>query len=183
VIRGIEDTSAYVQLAPGLNLFGMPVNVPTTPAPYNASALLSNVLIPGETGQVDRYTGTVFGGWPDDGDNFDLSDGEGYLLYLENGKTVRFRGVKDCPTVLDLAAGLNVVTIPCTSDALNAYSLLSQLGPGVIFSIVRFNSASGMFETAAFNGGDIVGTNFSIVRGEAYLVNMNASVPSFSPAQ
>jgi len=100
------------------------------------------------------------------------------------GKTVRFAGPRTCPTTLSLEAGLNVVTIPCTSENLKAHALLAQIevvSPGAVASIMRFNRDSGQFETASFDGMNIVGPDFDILRGEAYIVNMNAAIASFSP--
>lgn len=73
-----------------------------------------------------------------------------------------------------LRAGLNLFAYPVeTPVGFTAFDLLEALGtPGEINSIDRYDSASGRYQRTAWANGVAVGENFSIKRGEAYLVHM-----------
>ena len=73
-----------------------------------------------------------------------------------------------------LRVGLNIFSYPVeTLDGFAAFDLLQALGDETeINSIDHYNSASGRYERVYWESGVPTGTNFSIKRGEAYLVHM-----------
>jgi hypothetical protein len=80
---------------------------------------------------------------------------------------------------LDLKRDLNIVGIPVHSTpAFNSHSLLTHLreqgggGAGVVKNIKRYNTETGLWETASWFNGDTWGAKFPIKAGEAYLIYM-----------
>lgn len=73
-----------------------------------------------------------------------------------------------------LRAGLNVFAYPVeTQQGFAAFDLLQALGNDLeINSIDRYNPANGRYERVFWQNGLPAGINFSIKRGEAYLVHM-----------
>ncbi len=73
-----------------------------------------------------------------------------------------------------LLAGLNIFSYPVeTLDGFAAFDLLQALGDeSEINSIDHYNSENGRYERVYWKNGAATGINFSIKRGEAYLVHM-----------
>ncbi len=102
---------------------------------------------------------------------FGLSGGEGLIVYAIKDRGINFTTML-CSD-LDLKPGLNLVGIPCPAAGYTAYDLLTQLGSGNISSIQRYNTETGVFETAGFDDvGNPTGVDFEIVVGEGYFIYM-----------
>ncbi len=76
-----------------------------------------------------------------------------------------------------LTAGLNVFSYPVqTQDGFSAFDLLQAIGDdAVINSIDKYNPDNGRYERVFWQNGLPAGVNFSIKRGEAYLVHMQVN--------
>jgi len=76
-----------------------------------------------------------------------------------------------------LKSGLNIFSYPVqTLDGFSAFDLLQAFGDETeINSIDRYNSDNGLYERVFWVNGSPSGVNFSINRGEAYLVHMQVN--------
>ncbi|OGT33819.1 MAG: hypothetical protein A2W28_12745 [Gammaproteobacteria bacterium RBG_16_51_14] len=163
----------------GYNLFAYPVEAPSD---LKAFSLLQALGSPSEVNSIDCFvpeTGTFeraqfVNGIPE-GINFLVMRGEGYVIHMNAQKVVDFSGATDCPN-LSLKRGMNLVGIPCPPAAYTAFNLLHDIGSQFeVQKIERFNSVTGMYETAMFDAGGIAGgTNFPIKNGEGYIIYMFA---------
>jgi len=78
--------------------------------------------------------------------------------------------------VIGLAAGTNIISIPCMPPGYTSFDLLSYLGSSdEAASIQRFDRKRGAFATTAYSGGQPSGARFNIIGGEAYIIHMKAS--------
>ena len=103
------------------------------------------------------------------GEDFSIVPGDGLIVYGRMDMVIPFTSVV-CPS-LNLHTGTNLVGFPCSASGLTAFQLLVDLGgETAVNSIQRYNPATGRFDTAAYDNGQPVGVDFSIVPGEGYFV-------------
>lgn len=110
-------------------------------------------------------------------DDFDPSfihTGDGLIVYALQDQEITFMSV-DCSGI-DLRQGMNLVGFACPIANFSAYQLLGDLGNENIISIQRYNTEKGMFETAGFDNGQIIGVDFEILPGEGYFIFMKQEV-------
>ncbi len=111
------------------------------------------------------------------------SDGDGYLNQTEYMFGTDPNDPNDYPTTvtIDLIAGFNLISVPETSSY-TAYTLLQAIGDEtVVTSIQRFNLQTGAFETAGYEGGQLIGIDFQVVSGEGYIIYMEQNISGFQP--
>ncbi len=116
-----------------------------------------------------------------EGEDFEIVNGEGLIIYSKVEKDVDLYFTKDCPGI-DLLEGVNIVGIFCASPDMTAFQLLINLGSANVSSIQRFNPTTGEFETAGYGlSGQCVGVDFPIEAGEGYFVFMKQEKLGFKP--
>lgn len=120
--------------------------------------------------------------------DFYLSEEKSYIGLLDRAEFLinSDPNVPFCETQtasIDLKPGFNLVSFGniSTEEDLTAYDILSDIGgPEVIRSIQRFNPATGVFETSAYDEtGQITGIDFNILSGEGYIIYMKQEVVDF----
>jgi len=167
-----------IVLTAGLNLFALPVT-PTSgltsadiltefgESANSVSRIDLNGMEIEKTTIIDNtIAGTIFL----------ITEGQGYLVDMANNHQQLWSGPLSL-RVPDLVTGTNVVTFPTAPEGLTAHLLIDQIDTiGSIASVQRFNSKSGRFETAVYNQNIPSGFNFSIQRGEAYILSMHQDV-------
>jgi hypothetical protein len=116
-----------------------------------------------------------------EGDNVELINGEGYIVYSKAAKTVDLIFSDQC-SVTGLKSGVNLIGPPCVSVSMTAYQLLQQIGDDIfVSSVQRFNAEIGKFETAGYLSGQPAGVDFQIKAGEGYFIYMKQDVGGFQP--
>ena len=173
------ERDVQVQLAPGFNLFSYPVQVPENTTCSDAMTRLGASAIHRLDPQTRRFESCS----PPDA-VFPIVAGRGYVVEMPAPGTVGFTGEEDRPT-LDLAAGLNLLGVPTPPPELGCHALLTALGgTDAVTSVERFDLSVGRFHPCGFVGdGTLVGHDFDIVSGEAYLVSLKQAVAGFNPNQ
>jgi hypothetical protein len=110
---------------------------------------------------------------PDASNNpsFTLTGGEGMIVYAILDKDISFSSVSCAP--IALRQGSNLAGLPCSPPGYSAYQFLDALGIENIISVQRYYAEIGYFETAGFDeSGEIGGSDFAIIPGEAFFINM-----------
>ncbi|MBN1932544.1 MAG: thrombospondin type 3 repeat-containing protein [Desulfobacterales bacterium] len=185
---GTDPMAPDVHLTKGINIVGYPVSVPTG---YTSYDLLNELGDETEIVSIQRYntaTGiyetTYYENGAASGDEFTITDGEGYIVYMNADKTVSITGPVSINPV-SLSEGFNIVSISCMPNGYSSYDLLSDIGSGIeAVSIQRFNKSTGAFETTVNDSGFPSGVQFNIFNSEAYLVHMKsaATIPALLSA-
>jgi microsomal dipeptidase-like Zn-dependent dipeptidase len=107
-----------------------------------------------------------------EGKDYELVNGEGYIVYSKVQKTVVLAFNNKC-SVTGLSKGVNLVGAPCVSVKMTAYQIIQKLGDDMgVYSFQRFNAETGKFETADYLNGQPAGMDFPIKNGEGYFVYM-----------
>jgi hypothetical protein len=116
-----------------------------------------------------------------EGEDYELVNGEGYIIYSKGAKTVDLDVSNQC-SVTGLQTGVNLIGTPCFSGNITAYQLLQKIGDdSVVSSIQRYDPDTGKFETAGYLNGQAVGVNFPIKTGVGYFIYMKKDVLGFKP--
>jgi hypothetical protein len=116
-----------------------------------------------------------------EGDDYELVNGEGYIVYSKVAKTVELIFSNEC-AVTGLKIGVNLIGYPCVSVNMTVYQLLQKIGIDTVVSgIQRYNTETGKFETADYLSGLPAGVNFQIKAGEGYFIYMRKDVMGFQP--
>lgn len=158
------------RLQPGLNLMAMP-NDPRVPdLRYRMDEIGSpNVIerviaLDPDTGRLRELLSSA-----KNNPAFSLVGGEGLIVYATESVDER-RTSLGCPS-LDLRAGINLVGSLCTPEGTVASDLLDAIGGETMASsIIRFDTGTGRFESAVYDEGNLVGTDFFIDNGSGYIV-------------
>ena len=170
-----------LDLVPGLNLVGLPVDPAVVPDSHTLLPLLGN------KDEIDRiqwlnpatgiYEETSYDGAGNIvGPNFPVHLGDAWLVYAKVAKTVAYNSDLPCPH-RTLNAGTNLVGFPCFAKGLTAYEILDAMGgPTVVSSIQRLDQESGQFETAGYSDGVLVGPDFPILPGDGYFIFARTNV-------
>jgi hypothetical protein len=166
------------QLDAGMSFFSWPVAVPSATTAFDVLAALGG---PDEVAAVDRYvprTGRFERAHHVDGAasgvDFPVRGGEGYVLYMRRAQLAGFAGGSDCPAV-DLAAGLNLIGVPCRPPGYGAFALLADLGGHLVVErVVALDD--GVYRDAGFDlDGEPSGDDFPIEPGAGYAVVMRVA--------
>jgi len=127
------------------------------------------------TAHIDQQAGTL------SGDDFSLTPGQGVYAQITADSTFPISGSVQCRTV-DLSAGINIVGFQCIPANYSAFQLLNAIGDqSLVNSIQKFDRLTGRFETVGYQGNSIVGSDFIIKAGEAYIIYMTNDLVGFDP--
>jgi beta propeller repeat protein len=100
---------------------------------------------------------------------------ETYIEVARSGETMDYT----------LLPGANYIGILSVPPGYRAYALLESLGQDNVQSVRKFNSGTGLWETAAVRGSseapEIVGVDFPIYSGEGLIVTMTDRVDGWRP--
>jgi microsomal dipeptidase-like Zn-dependent dipeptidase len=115
------------------------------------------------------------------GKDYELVNGEGYIVYSKVQKTVVLPFSNKC-SVTGLSKGVNLIGAPCVSVKMTAYKLIQKLGDDMgVYSLQRFNAETGKFETADYLNGQPAGVDFPIKDGEGYFIYMKKDLSGIKP--
>lgn len=129
-------------------------------------------------GLTDEYEINILGTNPLLAD----SDGDGIPDGLEDtdfdgitNQDEAAQGTDPMSPDVSLSAGLNIFGYPVeVPTGYTSYDLLNDLGTDAeIIKVQRYNTGTGVYETTVYESGVASGVEFSVVRGEGYLVYMN----------
>ncbi|MCP3870335.1 MAG: hypothetical protein GY703_20035 [Gammaproteobacteria bacterium] len=116
--------------------------------------------------------------------DFSILPGDGYVVEMADSGQLTLSGEPNCPQ-LDLTAGINIIGIPTPSPGLSCYDLVQKFtNPEDVASVQRFDRERGTFVACALSpeGNNVLmGEDFTIVPGEAYLVSLRAAQTAFKP--
>ncbi len=175
----VPDTR--MKLVVGMNLVSIPLSFdPAIHASDLLTALAPSLL---SVSRIDPATQIVeimtYNGGTPQGEDFVFVPGAGYTFTMAQSANKILTGNATTDSI-DLAVGANLVGFVSPSSGYTAYQLLQDIGTSaVISSIQHFNRTTGLFETVAHHGGIPVGANFTIIRGEGYLITMRQEVTGF----
>jgi hypothetical protein len=117
------------------------------------------------------------------GVDFTIKAGAAYLVYLtQDLNDLRFEGPVH-GAALDLAAGLNLVSLPMANHAFEyrSYDMLQDLGDeSQVYSIRRYDVTQGWQTTSWFLGSPS-GADYITSRGEGYMIYMKEDVVNWRP--
>jgi hypothetical protein len=182
VLRNALNMIMKIDLSAGLNGFGCPVKVPTG---YTSYHLIRDLGSEGEIEKIQKYDpntmtykSTIFdpNGMPC-GDEYEILNGQGYLVYMKEAKSIFFSGLIPHPPIA-CQKGLNIVSVSSLPYGYTSYDLLTFLGSSnEVASIQRINQERGISDCTFYFFGRPAGKRFNIVNGEAYLIRMK--VPKY----
>ena len=171
------------QLREGFNLINAPSNTHYLKDAFTFLMAIDNGMkVEKRVSRYNRETGVfeeaVFNSdGAVNGVNFSIIAGEGLELSLSEDTEISI-SQNICP-LIDLKPGFNLVSAPCDTGNVTAFSFLRAIGDEtVILNIQRFNPVTGEFETAGYFNGEIVGVDFPLQAGEGYIVTMIKEVSS-----
>ena len=185
-----RSRSVDIQLA--LNSKFQPLFYPLdNPALDSAYALLTQLEALGasvtEIQRLDRQTGAFQMAKIDlasgalSGDDFELAAGNGVFAQVLDDSVLSIKGVVICQNV-DLYAGLNIVGFQCLPPNYTAKQLMNDIGGNTtVASIQRIDPITGRFQALVYEGSLVIGSDFPIIIGEAYLIHMHQDRLSFDP--
>ena len=172
-----------LDLTPGLNLLGVPVDPVQTPLLADLLTHLGSQDQIKEIRRFNRNTGSFEscgynpGGNPVGfGCNAPVIPGEGWLIHIDSGFTLLSPSTCDCPELI-LRDGLNLVALYCVAAGTTSYTLVQNLGGASKVSAVQtLDLNTGRWLTTTFEAGLPAGENFAITPGYAYIVYMHEQV-------
>ncbi|NVJ58768.1 MAG: thrombospondin type 3 repeat-containing protein [Gammaproteobacteria bacterium] len=106
-----------------------------------------------------------------DSEDFEIVSQKGVIIDANEELSYQLPERASCSD-LNLLKGANLIGFNCIPSKLTAFSFLELVGSEMILDIRRYNSNTGLFETAAFNSNSVVGKNFKVLTSEAYIVTM-----------
>jgi hypothetical protein len=182
----------YLDLKSDLNLVGIPVQLEST---FTSHGLLLYLRQQGGGGAgvvetVKRYdtetgrweTASWFDGRPA-GVIFPIRAGEAYLVYMgQDLSDVWFEGPA-LGAALQLADGLNLVTLPWVEEdfVYSSYDMLQDLGDQSRVSYIKKYDESRGWQTTSWFLGSAAGALYNTRTGEGYLVHMKEGTEGWRP--
>jgi IPT/TIG domain len=161
-------------ITPGLNLTA--VTAPLATGQLSAFPLLTAWKTSGVTAieSYDAASGKMLraeldGGGNPTGSDFPLTENTSLFVYATVDASISLGSATSC-SPLNLAAGFNLAGYACFPDPYLASEFLHSVGLANITSISRLDGPSGMWQTAAVDGGSVVGDDFPLVAGEGYVI-------------
>ena len=115
------------------------------------------------------------------GSDFPLTENAALFVYAAGSAVISADSGASCAP-LNLSAGFNLAGYGCFPGSYLASELLHSLGPVAISSISRLDGNSGRWQTAAFDGGTVVGEEFPLAAGEGYIIHAGAVSEWTSPS-
>ncbi|OCQ22523.1 hypothetical protein A7985_00725 [Pseudoalteromonas luteoviolacea] len=163
-------------LKKGLNYFGYPQKVPFGLTSHDLLRQLSEFIGVNRIERFNRETGGfefafMLDGKPQ-GIQFDIQEGEGYLVSSETDGELLFPGETHCHA-FELRKGLNLVSVTCPPANFDSYQFLSTLGPKTKVESIRYYDATTKthLETR-YQDTQVIGDKFDISHGMAIEVRM-----------
>ena len=116
----------------------------------------------------------------EDGQDFVLRPGTGLIVYAEEDATldVAASGEDASYTLLPGTNHIGLLTVPF---GYRAYDMINSLLLGRVQSVRRFDNETGLWQTAAVHGDEIVGVNFVVRSGDGLIVTMKGRVDGWKP--
>ncbi len=175
-----------LSLSAGNNIIGIPAgaDAPTTATDLANMLGGSNfvVSISRYNTSTGKYEGVYYEEGVPAGDSFPLLSHEGYEVEMLAGATLTYNAELSCPSSMDLAAGLNIVSFACANDQFTAFDLMRILGgPSVVSTVQWFNPRTGLIESAAYFGNQTVGHDFPVRAGQGVLVYLLEDLVGWVP--
>lgn len=172
---------AGMRLVAGMNLVSIPLSF--DPAIHASDLLISLAPSLVSVSRIDPVTQIVeimtYNGGTPLGDDFVFVPRAGYTFTMARPADKILTGNATTDSI-DLAVGSNLVGFVAPLPGYTAYQLLQAIGDAtVVASIQRFNRSTGLFETVGYHGGIPVGANFTIIRGEGFIITMRQAVTEF----
>jgi hypothetical protein len=183
-----ENEGQELDLAEGLNIISYAGEVPTGFSSYD---LLETLGTPETMDRILTYSPSL----TEEG-NYLVTyyDSEGnpaganeavanYLameVYAKQQQSAALFHVTSCG-LTPLIVGRNEVGLNCVPQDYSAFQFLQDLGEAAVISVQRFNTETGMFETASFMDTVPIGIDFTMREGEGYIVFMRQNSIWSSP--
>jgi hypothetical protein len=172
-----------VNLVPGLNLIGVPVDTNVTPDIGTLLETLGDASTIAELLRLNPNSGLFERCMFDAADNpvgaacsAPVAPGEGWLVEALTPVNIDYFLELACPP-LDLRAGVNVVALPCAAEGLSAHGLLQALGDdSVAGNIQALDPATARWRTTVYEEGVPAGPNFPILPDQGYLIGLQQAV-------
>ncbi len=176
--RIVYELKAPPDAANGTNWLALPYK--NKPGLIDAEDLFNDLGGATTVESIARYlpqtnTFAVFTGGPEN--NFTLVPGEGIRIVMK--ATVQYeifgshipQQVVALPGPEESFAGSSWLALPYNAQVTTASELMDEIGPSMVDEIQRYIRTTGSFQVYSGTGG-----NFSLEKGEAYLVLVNQSV-------
>ena len=177
-----------LRLREGINLVSLPINLAGVESSYD---FLNIYFDSNEKVQFSCYDPdaglwqvSYLDGGPN-GESFDLDWLKGYILTVSNDKTIQLTGDAPNEATIDLLAGHNIVSSFISDQgALSSHEVLESVDPNrqISSSVLKYNTVSGKWQTGYWFFGRPAGTNFNVMQGEGYVIDMVGEHPGWSPS-
>jgi hypothetical protein len=178
-----------LQLRPGFNLIGLPVDRGFA----YAESLLSTIDFSTPEGECTSMYNWMGSGWQVHPymtglNNFVVEIDRGYWIFCNGamgGVSVPITGEKFPETAqLELTTGYNLINIPINigpRDAIRASDILTQASEQGVDASIMYNWNGAGYDIAVHQNGQVVGNNFRIENGHGYwLFTSNAGTVTIS---
>jgi prenyltransferase beta subunit len=180
---GSDPLEPNLELVRGLNFYTHPVQGDAGFSAFDLMTLLGGSTVVDRilkySPDDNRYLEAKFFGNSTVGDDFDVVEGEGMLLYLLENRAQAFSGALATHSPI-LHSGPNLLQFPLIPPGTDSYDLalaLEQLGE--LVSIQRLRSDEGRLSTLTSRNGFFIGESFEIRPSETFLVHFDTAKPYF----
>ncbi|MGA1863570.1 MAG: hypothetical protein ACMUHX_00755 [bacterium] len=199
-------------LEKGLNLIAYPTRIPPYVTGYTALSFLKDIVMVNGRGPMtlktispydQKWKSASFGNTELEGlqvtdvhgSNYSISNGQGFLLYSEEGPTINFRYFPG-QTSLWLKKGINLVGNVAFNTALadmnktdfitdtdfTTRKMLSKMGEDTSVSIQTFEAKKGKWQATYWMWGKAAGKNTKVEDELGYIVTMKEDVNNWYPS-
>jgi hypothetical protein len=206
-----EKYDRTLNLEKGLNLIAYPTRIPPYVTGYTALSFLKDIVMVNGRGSMSLETISTFDQkWKSasfgnaemegiqitgvHGSNFYVSNGQGFLLYSQEGPTINFRYYPG-QTSLYLKKGINLVGNVAFNPALADVNetdlvsdtdfatrkMLAQMGEDASISIQTFKAKAGKWKATYWMWGKPGGADTKVEDEQGYLVTMKEDLNNWYP--
>jgi hypothetical protein len=194
-----ENEGQELDLAEGLNIISYAGEVPTgfssyegeVPTGFSSYDLLETLGTPETMDRILTYSpslteeGNYLVTYYDSegnpaGANEAVTNYFAMEVYAKQQQSAALFHVTSCG-LTPLIVGRNEVGLNCVPQDYSAFQFLQDLGEAAVISVQRFNTETGMFETASFMDTVPIGIDFTMREGEGYIVFMRQNSIWSSP--